>query len=66
MVMFWPVYKLYGINVKLRYPDVIKYPFDVAFICHQRLLSHNTEPNPVANFALLQSDKHDSCRTSFI
>lgn len=31
-----------------RYPDAVKYPFDVAFICHQRLLSHNTEPNPVA------------------
>jgi hypothetical protein len=53
-------------NIKPRCPDAIKYSFDVAFICHQRLLSHNTEPNPVANFALLQSDKHESRRTSFM
>lgn len=42
-------------------PRCYKIPIWCNFYLHQRLLSQNTEPNPMANFALLSSDKRESC-----
>lgn len=41
-------------------PRCYKIPIWCNFYLHQRLLSQNTEPNPIANFALLSSDKRES------
>ena len=41
-------------------PRCYKIPIWCNFYLHQRLLSQNTEPNPMANFALLSSDKRES------